>query len=717
MNKPTKKFSEEELQKIHDKALKNFGVAEGFWGLIYTRALQDVQMCTSSNQWQDSDIRFRDQDDKPTLTINMINRFYERITNAFTKLKVEIKVNSINKNKNPENAKILQGLMKSIEMDSSADVVYSTANQFQTSCGIGFARVLNEYEDDTSFDQVIRIKRVKDPFTVLPDPTFKTIDGSDMKFCFVIEDMTKDEYEDEYGEDACSDWPQTPSLLQADWFGERVRVAEYYLKIKEKETLVMLSNGVEVLQSEMTEEIENAETGEKETVLKEEFRGKTPIMTREVETYCVYWFKMDGNKILDYTKIPCKYIPVSIFIGKEVINALKRDFFGITQYLRDLQRQLNWISSLKNELIAMAPKAPWITAEGQTEKYSDMWDAANTYNFSRLIYTPKTLDDGTVAPPPTRVQFGPDIATLLQAEMQLIEQMKAITGIYDISDASMPDDTSGKAVLLKQESSENINISYIDHAKKSIEFIGKIIVDMAPKIYGSKELMRIIGQDGSVDTVEVPESLFDYNLARMDLTITTGKAFSNIQSEAAAQWLAILQYMPQDKASLILDVLIDNINIAGSEEASARLRRAVPPEILGDDMQNMSPDQMKQMIDAYKQQIDKMTQDMQALAKQVDDKNAELNTKKEIARLENETKLKVAEIESQTKHSNAVLASKTKMADSEMRAATDIEMAKVNKDEPTSPDVPPISPAEAMNHAIDAHIINDIKSNDNTLGV
>jgi hypothetical protein len=663
-----KKFTEEELAKIHTKAMSNYQYSCDFWAQKNQRSLKDYEFITA-NQWDDTDLRYRDQDDKPTLTVNLSNRFFERITNAFKKLQLEVKINPQDNYKDKENSQILQGLMKCIEMDSSADVAYATANEFQTAGGYGFVRVLNEYEDDAGFDQIIKIDRIKDPYSVLIDPTFKTIDGSDAKFAFIVEDLTKDEFEEEYGEDAeACNFPSNPTLLQADWFGETVKVAEYYLIYKEKTMLLLLSDGSEVYQSD----VEDAEGN-----IKEEFQGFSIMASREIEKKCVYWFKMNGLKILDYTKIPTKYIPVVIFLGKEVINGLKRDFYGIAQYLRDLQRQLNYCVSLKNELIAMAPKAPWICANGQTEKYGDMWDNANTYNYSRLIYDPVTLDNGLQAPPPARVQFGPDIAQLIANESQIIEQMKAITGIYDIADTSqLTNDTSGKAILLKQESTENINISYIFNAKKSIEQIGKIVGDMAPQIYGSKQFLRIVGNDGTVKNVKVPPSLFDYNLARFDLTFTTGKSYSNLQSEAADQIMGLMQYMPQDKSSLIIDELIGKLNIQGSEEIQARLKRSIPPEILGDG-KNLDPAQAQAMLASQKQQMDGMAKELEAMSKQLADKKDELDNKIKIASMDNDTKRFIGELEARTKMAESELKAETNIINSESQLAA----AKINKGE------------------------------------
>ena len=56
--------------------------------------------------------------------------------------------------------------------------------------GEGYIRVLTEYCDDDTFDQDIKIARVRNSFSVYMDPLIQDPCGSDAEWCFI----TSDEY-------------------------------------------------------------------------------------------------------------------------------------------------------------------------------------------------------------------------------------------------------------------------------------------------------------------------------------------------------------------------------------------------------------------------------------------------------------------------------------------------------------------------------------------
>ena len=74
-------------------------------------------------------------------------------------------------NADPEVAEIYNGMVRHIEYISDADVAYDTACENQVSYGEGYIRILTEYCDDDTFDQDIKIARIRNSFSVYMDPT------------------------------------------------------------------------------------------------------------------------------------------------------------------------------------------------------------------------------------------------------------------------------------------------------------------------------------------------------------------------------------------------------------------------------------------------------------------------------------------------------------------------------------------------------------------
>ncbi len=91
----------------------------------------------------------------------------------------------------------LQGLLANPDANldygrkTYADVAYDTACENQVAYGEGYIRLLTEYCEDSTFDQDIKIGRIRNSFSVYMDPTIQDPTGADAKYCFITEDITK----------------------------------------------------------------------------------------------------------------------------------------------------------------------------------------------------------------------------------------------------------------------------------------------------------------------------------------------------------------------------------------------------------------------------------------------------------------------------------------------------------------------------------------------
>ena len=54
-----------------------------------------------------------------------------------------------------------------------------------------------------AFEQKLVIRRVSNPFSIYPDPAAQEFDYSDMKYCFVTEDVDRIQFEQEYPDAYC----------------------------------------------------------------------------------------------------------------------------------------------------------------------------------------------------------------------------------------------------------------------------------------------------------------------------------------------------------------------------------------------------------------------------------------------------------------------------------------------------------------------------------
>src|SRR5882672_2492268 len=183
------------VESFLKKMVKQFNKAESAESLNRQRALDDLKF-KAGDQWPEAIRANRTIEKRPCLTINKMKTFVHQITNDQRQNRPAINVSPVGDKGDPETAKMLKGLIKHIERQSNADVAYDTGFDSAVSNGWGYWRVLTEYEDDDSFDQVIKVARIRNPFRVYLDPDHEEPDGSDARWGFVSDLVLRTEFEE-----------------------------------------------------------------------------------------------------------------------------------------------------------------------------------------------------------------------------------------------------------------------------------------------------------------------------------------------------------------------------------------------------------------------------------------------------------------------------------------------------------------------------------------
>ena len=156
-----------------------------------------------------------------------------------------------------------------------------------------------------------------------------------------------------------------------------------------------------------------------------------------------YWMKATAVEIISRKRWPGKWIPIIEWVGNEVDLEGKVTRKGVIRDAKDPQRMYNYWATSETELVALAPKAPYIMEEGQVEGHEQKWKQANTKCYPYLLYKGTALS-GKPAPPPQRNQpMGPSGA-LIAAKQGASEDMQAVTGIR--FDATKQERTYTRAV-------------------------------------------------------------------------------------------------------------------------------------------------------------------------------------------------------------------------------------------------------------------------------
>jgi hypothetical protein len=564
---------------------------------------------------------------RPCLTINKLPQHVRQVTNDQRQNRPSGKVIPADDNADPEVAEIYNGMVRHIEYISDADVAYDTACENQVSYGEGYIRIITEYCDDNSFDQDIKIMRVRNSFSVYMDPTIQDPCGSDAKWCFVTEDILRSDYERMFPDGTPISSLQSLGVGDQSinvWINEdTVRIAEYYYVEYDKATLHLYPGNITAF-----------EGSPEAKQLKE--MGVKPLRTREVDAQRVKWCKTNGYEMLEQRDWVGKFIPVVRVIGNEFQVDGRIYISGLVRNAKDAQRMYNYWVSQEAEMLALAPKAPFIGYGGQFEGYEMQWKTANTQNWPYLEVNPDVTDgNGAVLPLPQRAAPPLPQTGLIQAKMGASDDIKSTTGQYDTSLGATSNERSGKAILARERQSDTGTYHYVDNLARAIRHVTRQLVDIIPKIYDTQRVARIIGMDGETDMVKIdptqPEpvkkivdnqgieidKIYNPSVGKYDVVVTTGPSYMTKRQEALDAMGMILQSNPQ-LWSVAGDLFIKNMDWPGAQEMAKRFAKIIDPKIMADSDESPEMQQAKQQMEAMAQELNQLHEMMQNVGKSIE---------------------------------------------------------------------------------------------------
>ena len=572
-------------------------------------------------QWPSEIFNARQVDQRPTLTINRLPQFIHRITNDQRQNRPAVRVSPVDDSGDEDTAEVYQGIIRHIEYNSDAEDAYDTAFDMAVRVGRGYLRLNIEYLDNYSFDQDITFSRIRNPFQVYMDPHSIRADYRDMQFCFVREQMSKDEFKKQWPDADLSESDKWNMGDMGSWVtDDAVWVAEYWYIEKVPMNLVEIQMGPDEFQS-MDYDREYLKLYPSE--MPDEWRPKI-VRRRRSWREQVKWVKMCGWKILERTDWPGKWIPIVPVLGEEVYAGEKVELSGIVRYAKDPQRMYNYWASAETETIALAPKAPWVVVDEQIEGYESQWKQANTRNWAYLPIRSITDSRGNPVAPPTRNVFEPATQAITNARMMAAEDLKSTMGIYDASLGMRSNETSGVAIARRQVEGDTSTYHFVDNLGKSIRHVGRILIDLIPQIYNAGRVIRILGEDMSEKVMQVGQ---DINLenGRYDVIVDTGPNFRTKRQEAAESMVDMTRAYPQ-LMQVGGDLLIKNLDWPGAQELAERVRRTIPPELL---QESQDPETQLAALQGMVQQMQQQLEAMNALAKEQEQKLDDLETDKQ----------------------------------------------------------------------------------------
>lgn len=605
----------------------------------YAAAIDDIQFARLGGdyQWVVKGVDWAQQrraKGRPILTINMLPKFQRQVMNDIRQNRPSIKVRPADSGADIKTADVYTGLIRNIEQTSRADTAYDTAAEFAITGGVGYFKVNVDYASDDTFEQDIRIERVPNPLCVYGDPFDLGADSANWASAWETELIERDEFDRRFKGAAPTDWSGTGDYhdLSAPWrIDNEVLIARWWRRTAVKKTILRLSDKRVISQEDFERKIDGVSMADICAMT-----GVTVEGTREAPSHKVTHVLMTGAEVIEEeTTWPGRYIPIIPVYGEDIVVDGKRVLKSLIRDARDPQMQLNYWRSYAAEAIALAPKSPFIGAEGQFDN-DPRWETANTDNHPYLEYNPVGG-----APPPQRQPYAGIPAGALNQAMIANDDIKATLGLFDASLGAKSNETSGKAIMARQREGDVSTFHFADNLSRAIRHGGTIIMDLIPKVYSGERMVRVLGEDGKAQTVQigpkppgppmgaqgpqpmpgpmagppmappgppggqqapipmqagqsmpnaspppgieppVPPEVFDLTVGKYDLVVQSGPSYTTRREETAAVLTDIMRALPQSVA-VLGPIALRAMDVPGIEEVTHKLEQVAeqskPPD-------------------------------------------------------------------------------------------------------------------------------------------
>ena len=568
----------------------------------------DVDFAMVGNQWPEHIKHQRERDFRPCLTINRMRPFIRQVVNDARQNRPGMHAAPVDSVADPDTAEVIEGLIRHIEYDSSADMAYDTAAECSVSGGFGYMRVDLEYAFYDSFDMDIKIKRIPNPLSVYGDRNSTEGDSNDWDYGFVTEKYDKTQWDREFGKKAKVSW-ESDEWKNDDWRdSEGAIIAEYWRREYVDKEIVLVDDLINKRKLTLLRETIN----ERPEFLMAFQQGHFAVLQERVAKVPeVTKYILSGAEILQTIPWPGKYIPIIPVYGDEYWVDGKRVLRSLIHSAKDAQRNYNYWRTAGTELVALAPKAPFVGKQGTFDADPEKWNTINSEAHPFVEYE-------TERPTREALDSGPAAGAISEA-MNASDDIKATIGMYDASLGARSNEVSGKAIMARQREGDVATFHFQDNQNRAIRHLGRIIADLIPHVYQGPRVVRVLGEDEKERTVKVnqptekvdndgnaTQALHDLTTGKYDVRMMAGPSYTTRRQEAAEQMTEMARHIPE-LFMVAGDIMARNMDWPGAKEIAKRLEERLKKE------KDKLPPEVMNMIQQGQETIKKLTEENKIL--------------------------------------------------------------------------------------------------------
>lgn len=610
-------------------AMERFQLCADASGTQRREALIDTQFA-AGNQWDPTIEAERSRQRRPCLTINRIDGFLAHAVNSFRQQRPEIKVIAAADGADKDIAEVEEGLIRHIQVNSAADTPYDEAFKQMCTGGLSWLRVVDDWAAPDSMDQELFIRGVANPFDVYADPFCRQPDWSDMRYAFVVEDLTRAEFKKRWPKSEVNSLDNFASIgdQQKYWFPDgKIRTAEYFHVELEDDILCELEDKTTRLLSKLPQRlyfVDKSTTGDLALFMRTsgdfDDPGEYVGRARKCKIPQVYWAKITAMDVLQERKWKGRYIPLIPVLGNQIEMDGDRILVGMVRYAREPQRMYNYMYTSFVETVALLPRAPFIAEVGQIPDGAirDSWAKYATDPQVVMFYKSVASENGQALPPPQRQVADPPIAAFVQGLAMADNNLKSVFRIFDASLGQRGPQESGLAINARKMESDTGIYNWSDNFIRALRYLGTVIEDLLPAYYNTEgRVFQLIQQDDTTKRVVMNQAPSkenkqdkQYDLEQggnYRIVITTGPSYQTKRQEAAQSMIDFFKLYPAGLQACA-HILVSEFDFPGRDKLKEQLEKILPPNLQVMDADG-TPDsgQLQTQLSQATQQIQQLT--------------------------------------------------------------------------------------------------------------
>lgn len=632
------------MADAHAESKKRFADHLGMWSGQRRQMVEDIAFSdpTDPQQWDDLERRQRETDPggaRPCLTFDQTGQYTANVVGQIEQNPPALHAVPVGGGSDKKVAEQLDGHFRYIEYASKAQQHYMRAETSAARAGVGYLIVRPEYTERALGYQEPRIDSEGDPLSVVFDPWSVMLDGSDANIGWLLTAMSHGEFERR--------WPAKGkvSFGSDDYCDEResIVVAEEW-RVETVERNIILAR---------------TSTGDEASYTEDDFhkaRAQDPGLAylrnyRDKQKKVLWSFLSGADVLAPAIEYPASGIGIVPVYGYVAWKDKRLKYCGIPRRARSAQQDYNYHQSELRAITATAHKAPWwVPIEGiQDEQHKALLDRAGVEHRAWLPYKSWDEVNNRQIPPPSRAMAGGDVRYHLEGAAQAQRNIEAALGMYAANLGRPSNETSGVAIENRKEQGEASTANFPAHLAAGITQVGRLCVEMIPRLIDTKRQVQILGIDGTSSEVtvdpkqkqavaELPNGgglSINPNVGKYDARVVVGAAFATQRTQAQEAFTEMMRANPQMMPA-IAPLWALTVDSPYSDKLSQVLAAVAPPEvraILQPDQQPGTAElqaQIQQLQQAVKEAIsvaEEAEQDLAECQAKLDDKSAENDIK------------------------------------------------------------------------------------------